>query len=462
MRALDAPTDAADVRRDFEQLAEAVEVFDPLPPEISSDDRHDLLGGRQAARGQQRDAPIARGFELVQLAIRADIVDAGVGTRIGSESDAVVHMNRQAVGHGSASLPEPGARDKTGRVPSIGFAAAVQGRTFSHPRRIWTWREVGGMLRPISAHPMSRTVSLLPPSLWLASITSGALVLPLSAHAAPEAGVEASADTDEGAKVTTKDPSRKERERAEAAKENEKPWIRRWAPENNELDVGMYLGVFFIGRNHSLFNPSFVGQPRLHPAAFDLGFRATYFPLRFVGAGIEGGFAPTRSPQLAERATVGSFRVHVVGQLPYRVTPTLVIGGGLLHMTSPSPRLRAVDGAFHWGAGVKFHINKWIAIRLDGRHMVAPNGANGRAANHGELTVGIDVTLRFKRILNSDRDGDGVPDRRDACPDVPGDGDDGCPTDRDRDGVRNERDECPDTWGDQPNGCPSADADGDG
>lgn len=287
-------------------------------------------------------------------------------------------------------------------------------------------------------------------------------MLPLSAHAAPEAGVEASADTDEGAKVTTKDPSRKERERAEAAKENEKPWIRRWAPENNELDVGMYLGVFFIGRNHSLFNPSFVGQPRLHPAAFDLGFRATYFPLRFVGAGIEGGFAPTRSPQLAERATVGSFRVHVVGQLPYRVTPTLVIGGGLLHMTSPSPRLRAVDGAFHWGAGVKFHINKWIAIRLDGRHMVAPNGANGRAANHGELTVGIDVTLRFKRILNSDRDGDGVPDRRDACPDVPGDGDDGCPTDRDRDGVRNERDECPDTWGDQPNGCPSADADGDG
>src|SRR5690606_7712407 len=147
MRALDAPTDAADVRRDFEQLAEAVEVFDPLPPEISSDDRHDLLGGRQAARGQQRDAPIARGFELVQLAIRADIVDAGVGPRIGSETDAVVRSGRPAAARGSARLPDPGARCTVGGVPSVGFGAPGEGRAVSPPRRMWTWREVGGMLR---------------------------------------------------------------------------------------------------------------------------------------------------------------------------------------------------------------------------------------------------------------------------------------------------------------------------
>lgn len=306
--------------------------------------------------------------------------------------------------------------------------------------------------------------SLLPhPVVALSALVGGAVLSPRLASAAPEAEASASVSTQEGSKKEgSKWKEHRAQEQAEAAEERKKPWMQRWTPENNEVDVGMYLGLFVVGRNHGLYNPSLGSQPRLYRAAFDLGFRATYFPLKYVGAGFEGGFAPTRSPELAERATVGAFRVHVMGQLPYRVTPTLVIGGGLLNMTSPDPRLRATDGAFHWGAGVKLHINKWLAIRLDGRHMVTGNGNNGRAASHGEITVGLDVTLRFKRILSRDRDGDGVPDRRDKCPDVPGDGADGCPTDRDRDGVLNESDACPDVWGDQPNGCPSADTDGDG
>jgi outer membrane protein OmpA-like peptidoglycan-associated protein len=70
-----------------------------------------------------------------------------------------------------------------------------------------------------------------------------------------------------------------------------------------------------------------------------------------------------------------------------------------------------------------------------------------------------------------DKDGDGIPDAEDACPDVPGVKTDdpktnGCPADRDGDGIPDAQDACPDVKGvktDDPktNGCPP-DRDGDG
>ena len=64
----------------------------------------------------------------------------------------------------------------------------------------------------------------------------------------------------------------------------------------------------------------------------------------------------------------------------------------------------------------------------------------------------------------SDRDKDGIPDTEDACPDVPGVKTDdpktnGCPPDRDKDGIPDTEDACPDVPGvktDDPktNGCP--------
>jgi OOP family OmpA-OmpF porin len=77
----------------------------------------------------------------------------------------------------------------------------------------------------------------------------------------------------------------------------------------------------------------------------------------------------------------------------------------------------------------------------------------------------------------TDRDGDGIPDGEDACPDVPGvrtedPKTNGCPapptpTDRDGDGILDKDDACPDVPGiktDDPktNGCPPSDRDKDG
>jgi hypothetical protein len=71
----------------------------------------------------------------------------------------------------------------------------------------------------------------------------------------------------------------------------------------------------------------------------------------------------------------------------------------------------------------------------------------------------------------TDRDGDGIPNERDRCPDDPEDFDgfedeDGCPDpDNDRDGVPDVNDKCPNLPGPPPDGCPLAptdDRDGDG
>jgi OmpA-OmpF porin, OOP family len=74
----------------------------------------------------------------------------------------------------------------------------------------------------------------------------------------------------------------------------------------------------------------------------------------------------------------------------------------------------------------------------------------------------------------ADRDGDGIVDRDDACPDEPGEKSDdprkhGCPlpADRDRDGILDADDACPDEPGEksedpQKHGCPRPDTDRDG
>ena len=83
------------------------------------------------------------------------------------------------------------------------------------------------------------------------------------------------------------------------------------------------------------------------------------------------------------------------------------------------------------------------------------------------VSLGIGATT-----VRGDKDGDGVFDDEDACPDVPGrrtndPKTNGCPrTDRDHDGVFDDEDACPDTPGrrtDDPktNGCPRTDRDGD-
>ncbi len=67
------------------------------------------------------------------------------------------------------------------------------------------------------------------------------------------------------------------------------------------------------------------------------------------------------------------------------------------------------------------------------------------------------------KVAGKDQDEDGVPDKKDKCPDVKGSALlEGCP-DQDSDGIADKDDNCPTVWGPADNkGCPYGDKDGDG
>ncbi len=154
-----------------------------------------------------------------------------------------------------------------------------------------------------------------------------------------------------------------------------------------------------------------------------------------------------------------------------------------------------VPSAFDWGLGAAVDLppagefSAWKAIaEVSGQ---VPNGYDGsaryalplevraglRAALTAEIAaeVGIGtgfggaygrevfrafVAVRWEHV-NRDRDGDGIPDDRDQCPDAPGPAElAGCP-DRDGDGVPDYLDRCPDEKGPRElEGCPDTDGDG--
>lgn len=88
---------------------------------------------------------------------------------------------------------------------------------------------------------------------------------------------------------------------------------------------------------------------------------------------------------------------------------------------------------------------------------------------YGREAFRLALALSYQRVPEPDDDGDGIPNRLDACPDLAEDRDgvedtDGCPEaaepDRDGDGVPDRIDQCPDTPGLQElDGCPDKDGD---
>jgi outer membrane protein OmpA-like peptidoglycan-associated protein len=216
-------------------------------------------------------------------------------------------------------------------------------------------------------------------------------------------------------------------------------------------------------------------------------------------------------------APSGSF----VGTGSVRGLPQLILGGDvaerLVWSAAAGPEIQGTSAyagvdqgtELRWGAGV-------AVLLLESRHLQIGPEASGdvvfrdvqKRTTNAELLLGLKYRfLRFMQIgvaggpgLTSgigtpdfraiasvaftpeqtlDRDGDGIPDAQDACPDVPGVADpdpekNGCPpppppSDRDGDGIPDAQDACPDVPGvanpdPAKNGCPPPppDRDGDG
>jgi outer membrane protein OmpA-like peptidoglycan-associated protein len=250
------------------------------------------------------------------------------------------------------------------------------------------------------------------------------------------------------------------------------------------LELGLFLGPDFLPTRHDLFDTDLPTHSAFNRVALEIGIRVGYLPLPYVGVEGEVSLFPTKAN---DQAALGyAARLHVIAQYAVwkGLTPFAVVGGGMLGVRSGEDAVgNDVDGAFHWGVGLKYYLHKWFALRMDFRHIVS-DGLEGKVANHFSLLVGATVVLGWKSdsdtdsdgIVDSkdqcpkkpgskpsgcpDTDGDGITDNQDKCPKVPAKTADGCPADTDKDGVSDEKDKCPNKAGPAPGGCPDTDGDG--
>lgn len=249
------------------------------------------------------------------------------------------------------------------------------------------------------------------------------------------------------------------------------PWIKRWAPERLVAEVGLYGGLLFPAENHDFYDPD-AGFKPLWISNGGLGLRAAFFPERFIGVEAEGGaFLGHVRTSDNDPAVLWNARGHVIAQLPWwNVAPFVLVGAGAVGVSSNIVVLGTdIDPAIHWGGGVKFFLHRYVALRVEGRHVIAPRQATQNSfTSHGEFLAGLSFTLGRAKPLpepppDPDRDKDGFPNERDDCPDTPGVSPDGCPArDTDKDGFVDTEDACPYEAGVEPDGCPIRDQDRDG
>jgi len=247
-------------------------------------------------------------------------------------------------------------------------------------------------------------------------------------------------------------------------------YLTRYPRQAQVVELGAFVGPLFISNQNSLrglvrapgggrTNGPFSTFDR---PALELGVRAAYFPLRFLGAEIEGVVAPAKTTEGGNSATVLAGRVQLIAQSPmWSITPFIVAGAGYWQVINDRSG-DDTDPAFHFGAGAKFALSRHFGLRVDLRDNITNRRVNGDTPHHVEALAGAQFELG-SADSPLDSDGDSILDDQDSCPSQAGLPPTGCPIrDRDGDGVNDGEDRCIDQPGLPPTGCPVLDADGDG
>lgn len=277
------------------------------------------------------------------------------------------------------------------------------------------------------------------------------------------------------------DPKLESRVESEDSREVDPPG-KKEDPEYR-YDFGLFGGGHFFTMDHILgrrkddpTTPSGLSPANSGMAGGHLGFHFNHW----IGLEGEVNLIPTRTrdaspsanPQLWVFSYRGSFVLHLSDA--WNVQPFLLAGyGGLTSLSGDSTIVRGdTCGFFHAGAGFQVGFTPMVGIRLDGRIMVpwtavpsVPIGNRigytgpdfevfgGLYINFGEVEK-IHIYSNQKVIISApkarpDKDGDGIPDDVDRCPNEPEDkdgfqDDDGCPDpDNDGDGIPDVIDKCP-------------------
>jgi outer membrane protein OmpA-like peptidoglycan-associated protein len=160
------------------------------------------------------------------------------------------------------------------------------------------------------------------------------------------------------------------------------------------FELNLLGGAFIASKQHELYDSRRGTQVPLKTLGLDLNLGLALFPVQYVGVGVEAGFVPIRT-ELDKSAFVFAFRAHGILQLPWIVTPFLLVGGGAIGVGSTRDALGSdFDRALHWGVGIKTNIVDRVAFRLEGRHIVsAKAGPQNGNTNHFEALAGISISL---------------------------------------------------------------------
>lgn len=242
---------------------------------------------------------------------------------------------------------------------------------------------------------------------------------------------------------------------SETSDRSDRPWIRRWAPERNTGELGVFGGLMFPHRRLELFEPAFdladQGFVPLRGLNPELGARGGFYFLRALGVEAEGALMPTRT-STDQGALIWAFRGQLVGQLPFwSVTPFVLAGATGLGVRSERAAVgNDVDLGFHYGAGVKVFVNRYVGLRFELRDTLTARRGVGQSVIHSpEVLLGLTLTLGRTRseprpVEEADADADHILDRDDRCPETPGvPAYQGCPIpDADGDGILDPDDQC--------------------
>jgi outer membrane beta-barrel protein len=225
----------------------------------------------------------------------------------------------------------------------------------------------------------------------------------------------------------------------------------------NRTEISPFIGGYFFDRDLDLDN--------------DLvyGVRLGYFFTKALEAEISFEGVSTEDDRTNGDADLLQWHIDGLYHFPIneKLFPYLAVGMGVANYDIDG-RSSDSDFLLNYGAGVKYLIKDWLAIRLDARQPVTFDDTNFNFMVNLGLSFLFGGPPKAAAVAPAaDSDGDGVPDDRDRCPGTPaGAAVDsvGCPLDSDGDGVPDYMDRCPDTPRGvkvDTQGCP-IDSDGDG
>jgi len=186
----------------------------------------------------------------------------------------------------------------------------------------------------------------------------------------------------------------------------------------------------------------------------------------WLGLEVAGGFTPTTFDSTG--GDVDFF--HTSGNLMFtpwsgRAGSFFIFAGGGMSQLTPTGGVELTQGNLEFGIGTRFWVSDAIGLRFEVRNLAwlgkddVADPLTSTLIAGGGLSFAIGGTAR-------DTDADGVPDRKDQCPDTPQGAtvdERGCPRDSDGDKVWDGIDQCPNTPQGavvDARGCP-LDADGD-